>query len=432
MANAMAAWGVVLGALHACTLTSGDFEPALTDRAPLSPAGAEPTASGGMGPEPTAAGPPPPGAPSACDDGLACPDGYSCGADRCLPNECATSEDLPSCVGVWCPGGSCAAAQCSDGRLGPGEADIDCGGPCLGCAPGAACRVDVDCAQGGCVAGLCSNPSCADAVQNGDESGVDCGGNCPACSQSDACQSGSECPSGVCGAGADGGSRCAEPTCADGVSNGDELSVDCGGACGPCALGAPCRTASDCASNVCVDAGCAALCGNGERDGDESDVDCGGSEVGCPRCGDGQACVQGSDCSSARCDGTCLSCADGLTNGDELGLDCGSSEPGCPACPRCDAESSVELGAVGSATPLSGDDCAMLARFASYPPTLIEAFDDGPYPVPFTWRQECTGAAGDAVFERQYQQVRLTGLENDCPVFFDLAGESEPFVLRWY
>ena len=37
-----------------------------------------------------------------------------------------------------------------------------------------------------------------------------------------------------------------------------------------------------------------------------------------------------------------------------------------------------------------------------------------------------------AEIERQYQQVRLTGLETDCPVFFDLAGGAEPFALRWY
>ena len=27
-----------------------------------------------------------------------------------------------------------------------------------------------------------SNPTCEDGIQNGDESGVDCGGSCPACS----------------------------------------------------------------------------------------------------------------------------------------------------------------------------------------------------------------------------------------------------------
>ena len=49
-------------------------------------------------------------------------------------------------------------------------------------------------------------PTCNDGVQNGDETDVDCGGSsCPAC-----------------------------PTCSDGIQNGDETGVDCGGSCAPC------------------------------------------------------------------------------------------------------------------------------------------------------------------------------------------------------
>ena len=195
---------VALGVLQACTLTSNDFEPALTERAPLEAADTGPTGPEPDGPEPIATEPArsaPPGALSdACAEGLACPDGFACGAERCVPSACATSEDLPGCVGVWCLGGSCAAAQCSDGVLGPGEADIDCGGPCVGCALGASCSVDADCARGGCVGGLCSEPSCADGIQNGEETGADCGGGCAACGEGDGCQRGSDCQSGVCGA----------------------------------------------------------------------------------------------------------------------------------------------------------------------------------------------------------------------------------------
>ena len=51
-------------------------------------------------------------------------------------------------------------------------------------------------------------PTCSDGIQNGDETGVDCGGSCPAC----------------------------PPTCDDGIQNGDETGVDCGGSsCPPCA-----------------------------------------------------------------------------------------------------------------------------------------------------------------------------------------------------
>ena len=57
------------------------------------------------------------------------------------------------------------------------------------------------------VIGGCLKPTCSDGLQNGDESGVDCGGSsCNAC-----------------------------PTCQDGIQNGTEEGIDCGGNdCGPC------------------------------------------------------------------------------------------------------------------------------------------------------------------------------------------------------
>ncbi len=51
--------------------------------------------------------------------------------------------------------------------------------------------------------------SCNDGVQNGDETGVDCGGSCDPCAPTASCD--------------------------DGVQNGNETGVDCGGSCDPCA-----------------------------------------------------------------------------------------------------------------------------------------------------------------------------------------------------
>lgn len=78
-------------------------------------------------------------------------------------------------------------------------------------------------------------PTCSDGIQNGDENGVDCGGtNCSACATcEDGIQNGDE--DGVdCG-----GSNCdACATCSDGIQNGDETSVDCGGSnCSACEVG---------------------------------------------------------------------------------------------------------------------------------------------------------------------------------------------------
>jgi uncharacterized membrane protein len=74
--------------------------------------------------------------------------------------------------------------------------------------------------------------SCNDGVRNGDEEDVDCGGaSCPACPGESPCTNGPlECDSYICLDGV-----CQPPTCADGVRNGDEEDVDCGGGnCGPC------------------------------------------------------------------------------------------------------------------------------------------------------------------------------------------------------
>lgn len=82
-----------------------------------------------------------------------------------------------------------------------------------------------------CVGGG-SGPTCDDGVQNGNETGVDCGGSdCPACPTcDDGVQNGSETDVDC------GGPDCpACPTCNDGVQNGNETGVDCGGPdCAPC------------------------------------------------------------------------------------------------------------------------------------------------------------------------------------------------------
>jgi len=112
--------------------------------------------------------------------------------------------------------------------------------------------------SGGC--GNVSEPTCDDGIQNGDETGIDCGGsNCPAC----------------------------PPSCDDGIQNGDETGVDCGGSCAPCVT---------------------VTCDDGIQTGDETGVDCGGSD--CPAC-------------PATCD-------DGIQNGEETGVDCGG--PDCAPC----------------------------------------------------------------------------------------------------
>lgn len=41
------------------------------------------------------------------------------------------------------------------------------------------------------------------------------------------------------------------PNCADGIKNGTETDVDCGGPCAPCTTGKLCGVGTDCASGIC-------------------------------------------------------------------------------------------------------------------------------------------------------------------------------------
>jgi hypothetical protein len=50
---------------------------------------------------------------------------------------------------------------------------------------------------------------------------------------------------------------CSGPTCSDGIRNGFETGIDCGGTqCGPCGSGGSCLVTTDCQSNSCVQLSC--------------------------------------------------------------------------------------------------------------------------------------------------------------------------------
>jgi hypothetical protein len=70
----------------------------------------------------------------------------------------------------------------------------------------------------------------------------------------------------------------------------------------------------------------APTCSDGIKNGSESDVDCGGS---CPRCANGRTCLSRNDCASGLCSGgTCGSCANRFDCGTGAGgKDCFCSTP---------------------------------------------------------------------------------------------------------
>jgi FG-GAP-like repeat len=235
---------------------------------------------------------------------------------------------------------------CVNGVKDGDESDVDCGGACVLCALGRVCARPTDCGNGTCISGVCVvAPSCRDGVKNGRETDVDCGGFCPLCADHKHCSDPTDCQSGACGA-----NGCQPGTCTDGLRDTGETGTDCGGStsCPRCGLGQPCLSASDCASGFCnrFKLVCQVLpgCANGIRDGSETDVDCGGSDLTCTRCADDHRCSHPTDCASGLCglhfvNGVFMlacqaaTCADGVANGGESDVDCG----GATSCGRCAA-----------------------------------------------------------------------------------------------
>lgn len=136
------------------------------------------------------------------------------------------------------------------------ETTFDGGGTSDGDAtpPRIECLEPNDCPSKVCTAaGQCAAPSATDGVQNGDETDVDCGGSsAPGCDAQKKCAVGSDCASGVCKDVGDG-LTCQAPSPTDGVKNGDETDVDCGGGGNPkCAVTRTCKVDDDCESDGCA------------------------------------------------------------------------------------------------------------------------------------------------------------------------------------
>lgn len=233
--------------------------------------------------------------------GTACSDGVKTlcdGAGACV--ECLTGTDC-TMSGV-CQQNACVPGECGNNMKDGGETDVDCGGPlCGGCDDNEMCIDDADCQSGVCTSGLCQAPECDDNVQNGVETGTDCGGGgamaCPACGTGEGCAMASDCVSGVC---IGNPLQCQMATCSDGVENGGETDIDCGGPCAKkCGPGAGCLGNGDCAGGLCTGMMCAATCTDGVKNNAETGTDCGGGA--CPACPLGQACLQPADCTSTLC-----------------------------------------------------------------------------------------------------------------------------------
>ena len=148
---------------------------------------------------------------SSCSEAKDCGDPavYMCNTD----NECEVRAD----------------AHCANKKADSGETDVDCGGTCSSkCAIGKKCSVDNDCGTG-----FCGEKKVCEAKT---------------CASNDECKN----VGGTCD---DTLHQCV--TCSDGLKNGTETDVDCGGSCSAkCEGGKTCKTGSDCENGVCKDGTC--------------------------------------------------------------------------------------------------------------------------------------------------------------------------------
>ncbi|MFO0590653.1 MAG: hypothetical protein U0441_24130 [Polyangiaceae bacterium] len=273
------------------------------------------------------------------------------GATKQVPLATDPLDDGLECTADTCDNGDPVNSPIDKGTACPATASHYCdgAGACVECVAGD------QCATGVCgVDGACLPASCNDGVKNGDETAVDCGGSCNGCDTGQPCGVAGDCYNGVCDM-----SACAAPTCADGVENGGvylagdgETDVDCGGPCGAtCGPMKACKVDGDCVGGQCSGSMCVPNCNDGVKNNAESDVDCGGS---CgSTCTPGQTCGVATDCASGfcadgvccdtACTGECQACTAAL-KGAGVDGECGSIPAGTDPENECDPEPGQQCG----------------------------------------------------------------------------------------
>jgi len=249
-------------------------------------------------------------APNPTGDGAAPDTGPPpppCGRLTTLCKDGEKCDGAPDCVSKICRENVCQPAAPKDGAKNGDETDVDCGGSkAPACADGKGCVVGADCTSGVCKGGVCQVPNDTDGVKNGDETGKDCGGSSSKkCPTGEGCNTTADCDSVKCDTVA---KKCLAAAYDDGIKNKDETGIDCGGgAPTKCPPGQGCAADVDCANTRCNVGTLVcdpATSTDGLKNGGETDVDCGGGPGGAtnaPPCAGGKVCVANSDCASTGC-----------------------------------------------------------------------------------------------------------------------------------
>lgn len=212
-------------------------------------------------------------------------------------------------------GGAAQGGQATTG--GGGSTNVGANG---GAGGGPACTVPGDCPtadecnENTCTQGVCgvsptpAGTPCATGVCGG-------GGTCVGCLMDADCSD----PTPVCD---EPTNTCVAPGCVDGLKNGTETGVDCGGpTCAKCDNGLGCATFSDCLSGFCQNLLCAP-CG-GTNDCQSTSYCDAGTDLCTPKLPQGTACQTSDQCTTgacvdgfccnSNCNGTCEACAEALT-----------------------------------------------------------------------------------------------------------------------
>ncbi|MFO0586390.1 MAG: hypothetical protein U0441_02560 [Polyangiaceae bacterium] len=227
------------------------------------------------------------------------------GATKTILDETDVPDD-----GLQCTVDKCVSGEPKNIPAPAGQSCTEDGGQkCDGSGVCLECLAPSDCASKVCtIAGACAPVSCADGVKNGDETDIDCGGACGAsCKTGKTCSVNLDCIDKICPAMT---KKCAAPACNDKVQNGTETDVDCGGSCPlKCATGAGCKVVSDCIGGICSGSTCLPSCTDGVQNNGEKAIDCGGP-ICASTCAVGTPCDDATDCASGFCaDGVCCNSA---------------------------------------------------------------------------------------------------------------------------
>jgi hypothetical protein len=274
--------------------------------------------------------------------------------------------------------GGTAAAGGSSTTTGMGGA----GGGGTTCTDASDCGTDTDCQTFSCDSGTCSTNNVAQGTACDDDSGELC----------------------------DGSGSCVAANCMDGVMNGDETAVDCGGSCSGCGTGAACDGDADCTSGFCDDGSGAGGSGGIGGAGGSGGTTGGGPGV-CKPCSVDADCSSMQFCSAGTCTGTgalgdacsasnqCQSgnCSDGLCCDSACG-------GGCDAC-------SVAAGADTDGT------CKILAAASAGSPSCAPFLCDGSSgacPTSCSADGECVGVC--STVDNVCCDTNCTGLCESCTV----------------